>query len=456
MVNSKNSKRLSAGRDLRLSGRRLAGVSGVSGATWARGALCVPAATVASIVAMFGVTATVTAQQNNSSYGLPPSSATQRTLSPPEEIDGRILPGFYPGISIIATRHSNARRVTSPEESDTEISVSPELVYRAKFGANNHLELGYTATANQFSNFSDEDTDAQGLSAAVQLNIGRNAAVDLRAGYNEGSEARGSSAARAGNDAAAVPDEYKEQILSVDGRLGNSEDRLQFGVGASAQDLEYTNNNQSSRDRDNTSVYGRVTYNVSPLTSVLAEIRQTDVDYIEDSNPRDSQERTLTVGANWQPTELTGFQFRVGKTQKDFDNESLQDFDGTNYLGRVTWEPTAFTTVSAYASRAVEESSDSAASFFVSDLIGVTVNHGLSERLNLLGYYNKTEDDFSNGRLDDVKDYGVGLDYAMREWLSLNARIGRVKRTSNEADVPFEDTFVSLGISAKRKEPTRK
>jgi len=112
--------------------------------------------------------------------------------------------------------------------------------------------------------------------------------------------------------------------------------------------------------------------------------------------------------------------------------------------------------VSAYASRAVEESSDSAASFFVSDLIGVTVNHGLSERLNLLGYYNQTEDDFSNNRLDNVKDYGVGLDYAMREWLSLNARVGRVERTSNEADIPFEDTFVSIGVSAKRQEPKRR
>lgn len=455
MVNSNKNRRSSSRPEIRRNDCTSRVVSDVSSSTWGDGKAVMPAVTAAAIVAMCTVTATVTAQQTNSSYGIPPSSATQRTLSPPEEIDGRILPGFYPGISIIATRHSNARRVTAPEESDMEISVSPEIYYRAKFGANNHLELGYTATANRFSDFSDEDTDAQGISGAVQLNIGRNSAVDLRAGYNKGSEPRGSSASRAGADASAVPDEYKESSLSVDGRLGNREDRLQFGVGASVRDLQYTNNNQSSRDRDNNSVYGRVTYNVSPLTSVLAEVRQSDIDYIESSNPRDSTERNITVGANWQPTELTGFEVRVGKTDKDFDNNAFQDYDGSNYLGRVTWEPTAFTTVSAYASRAVEESSDSAASFFVSDLIGVTVNHGLSERLNLLGYYNKTEDDFSNGRLDDVKDYGVGLDYAMREWLSLNARVGRVKRTSNEADIPFNDTFVSLGISAKRKEPRR-
>jgi len=122
----------------------------------------------------------------------------------------------------------------------------------------------------------------------------------------------------------------------------------------------------------------------------------------------------------------------------------------------VIWEPTAFTRVSGYASRAVEESSDSAASFFVSDLIGITVNHGLSDRLNLLGYYNQTEDDFSNGRLDDIKDYGIGLDFAMREWLSLNARVGRISRGSNESDVEFNDTFVSVGLSAKRQPPTRK
>jgi|GEM_PF-2322613 len=447
MVNSKRIKRGSGRRRAPLRARSKPSVWRVQ-----RGA--VPAITAASVVAMFGVTASVTAQQSGN-YGIPPSAATQRTLSPPEEIDGRILPGFYPGISVIATRHSNARRVTAPEESDTEITVSPELYYRAKFGTNNHLELGYTGTANKFSNFGDEDTEAQGLSGAVQFNIGRSAAVDVRAELNEGSEARGSSAARAGFQASAVPDEFEEKSLSVDGRLGTTEDMLQFGVGASTQSLEYTNNNQGSRDRDTNAVYGRVTYNVSPITSVLAEVRQSDVDYIEASNPRDSQERSFTVGANWQPTELTGFQVRVGKTSKDFDANQFQDYDGTNYLGRVVWEPTAFTRVSAYASRAVEESSDSAASFFVSDLIGVTVNHGLSERLNILGYYNQTEDDFSSSRLDNVKDYGVGLDFAMREWLSLNARLGRVERTSNEADVPFEDTFVSIGVSARRQEPTR-
>lgn len=404
-----------------------------------------------------GAAATATAQQSSDTgYGLPPSAATGRTLSPPEEVDGRLLPGFYPGISVIATSHSNARRTTTNDQSDVEITISPQLVYRHQLGSNSELRVGYNASTTNFADLSSEDVNSQGLNAALLLNLGDRTRVGVEAGYVEGSEDRGSSAARSGLNIGLGPDEYEQTNIGANVHWGTRQDRLELGLGVTNNDIQYTNNDQSSRDRDRTALRGIAKYNISPKTSLLAEISQSDVDYLDINNNRDSKERQFTIGADWQPTVLTGFQVRIGQTEKDFDNPQLRDYEGTSYLGRVKWEPTRLTAVSAYVSRAVEESSDAAASFFVSDLIGVTVNHSLSERINLLAYYNNTDDDYSDGRLDKVKDLGAGLDFAMREWLSLNARVGRIKRDSNAAEVPFRDTFISLGVTAKRPEKKRR
>ena len=68
----------------------------------------------------------------------------------------------------------------------------------------------------------------------------------------------------------------------------------------------------------------------------------------------------------------------------------------------------------------------------------------LPQKLDLLAYYNRIDDDFDSGREDKIDDYGIGLVYHARRWLSLGFRYGKSERDSNRADANYDDTYYDI------------
>ena len=63
--------------------------------------------------------------------------------------------------------------------------------------------------------------------------------------------------------------------------------------------------------------------------------------------------------------------------------------------------------------------------------------------------YADANDEYSDGRIDDVTDYGIALGYNLFTWLDLGFSYNRVEKDSNDPDFDYEDDVYSLFVNFK-------
>ncbi len=382
-------------------------------------------------------------------YSIPPAAGTQREIGALKGVGEEILPGFYPAVTVSMARHNNALRSDTGEQSDTVITVAPSLLYKTELGKH-ALQLRYEGQFYQYQNLSSENVNNHVLNADLGLDLTEKFDVNLNAGLGIGSELRGASGSRTGT--LLEPDTYRETRWGAEAVYGRSEAQAQVVGSYSSSQLRYTNNDQEQRDRDTDTIGGKFLYNIGPKTALLVEAKRAQIGYLHPVGVSlDSSETALLAGVTWAATAKTTGEFKAGRLTKDFDDPARGDYSGLTYLGRVQWAPLSYSRFSLYASQRTEETTDLAASYFVSRLLGLGWDHELTSRMNLFAYINAIRDDYDSGREDKIRDYGVGLNYNLLSWLDFSGRYGRVKRDSSAADASYEDQFFLLSLTASRK-----
>lgn len=398
-----------------------------------------------ALVLMLGLSAQGTAQ--DARFGIAPSSNTQRAVSDPPTESSRDEEGLYAAVGVAYSRRTNVRRdsvADGGEESDSAYVITPQAGYK-RFIGRHSAEVGVATQFTRFQDFSDENTENYTISGLTNLDVTRALDVDLFGSFTDAAEPRGGSGTRIMQD--PEPDEV--EITNYGGvvTLGRRAARTQLEVGADRSQWRYQNNQQEIRDRNDDRVHGRVYYNISPRTSVFAGAGLTDIDFIRQGSNVDSEEFAYEIGGRWDVSARTTGEVSIGQTEKDFDNPALDDVDTTTLAGRLSWSPRQRTTFNAYGSRQFEESTLADDNFYVSELLGASVSQTFGARWNAFAYYNKTNDEFESGRDDDITDYGLGLDYAWRRWLSLGAQYSVIERDSNVPGNDYEDEIFSLFVS---------
>lgn len=389
--------------------------------------------------------ATVSAQEAR--FGIAPSSNTQRAISDPPNRSSRDDEGLYAAVGVSYSHRSNVRRdsvADGGEESDSAYVITPQAGYK-RFIGRHSAEVAMTSQFTRYQDLSDENTETYTLSGLTNLDVTRILDLDLFASHTDAAEPRGGSGTRIVQD----PEPDQVEITNYGGvfTVGRRTARTQLEVGADRSQWRYQNNQQEFRDRDDDRVHGRVYYNISPRTSVFAGASLTDVDFIRQGLDADSEELAYEAGGRWDVGARTTGEVSVGRAEKDFDNPALDDAETTTLAGRLSWAARPRTTLSLYGSRQFEETTSVEDAFFVSELLGVSVSQSFGARWNAFAYYNKTNDEFDSGRDDDITDYGLGVDYALRRWLSVGAQYSVIERTSNIPGNDFEDEIVSLFLN---------
>ncbi len=385
------------------------------------------------------------------SYSTAPAPQTNTALEADRKVvDTNLVPGFYPALTIAAVRHSNGHKSSNLKQAETVYSASAGLTYKAELGQHD-LQLFYGASVISHSKFKQDDYVQNTLGAGLNLDLTDRFNMILDAGYIDGAEPRGSTGSRL--DSNSDPDAYHLFRYGAEGIYGRRSNTMQVSLAAHQEQLRYTNNQQGFRDRNRLNLRGRVYYNVGPSTSTFVELTNSNIDYLT-NNRLDSTEQAYSIGARWEATDITAAEFSIGNLTKNFDDPTVDDFSGATYLGKVLWAPLTFTNVSLYASRRTEESSEPDSTYFVSNLVGVSLDHALSDSIGLLAYANHTTDDFSNDRRDTTWDYGLGMDYAMRPWLFFGLRAGQTSRSSNVSAANYDDQFIGLSVTMSN-EPAR-
>lgn len=388
-------------------------------------------------------------------FGIAPSANTQRAVSDPPTESRREQEGLYAGVGVAYSHRSNVRRESVDDvdgEGDSAYVISPRAGYKRFFGRHN-AEVAVSSQITRFQDFSSENTENYTINGLTNLDITRILDLDLFASYTDAAEPRGGSGTRLNQD--LDPDQVEITGYGGAVTVGRRQSRIQIEVGADRSQWRYQNNQQEFRDRDDERVRGRVFYNISPRTSVFVGAGLKDVDFIRQGTNLDSEELSYEVGGRWDVTARTTGSVSVGRTEKDFDNPVFDDADTTTLAGRLSWDARPRTTFSVYGSRQFEETTSLNDSFFISELLGVSVDQSFGSRWNAFAYYNQTNDEFESDREDDITDYGVGLDYSLRRWLSIGAQYSVVERDSNVPGNDYEDEIISLFLNGNFEIGTR-
>ncbi|MGA8260664.1 MAG: outer membrane beta-barrel protein [Arenicellales bacterium] len=380
-------------------------------------------------------------------FGIAPAANTQRALSSSPTKPTQKQEGLYAAVGVAYLHRSNVRRDSvagASSQGDSAVVITPQAGYKTYLGRHT-AEVGISSQFTRFKDLTDENSSNYTAHALTNLDISRKLGLDLFGTFTHTAEPRGGSGTRLVQS--LTPDEV--DITGYGGvfTIGQRSSRIQIEAGADRSQWRYQNNGQQYRDRDDDRFHGRVYYNISPRTSVFVGAHLMNVDYRQSGLDLNSQELGYDVGGRWDITAKTTGEVSAGQTKKDFDDPTLTDPTTTTVAGRLSWTPRQRTTVDIYGSRDFEESTATAGDFYISELIGATVRESIGDRLGAFVYANNTKDHYDSGRRDELWDYGVGLDYSLRRWLSIGAQYSRITRDSNLAGENYNDQVISLYLN---------
>jgi len=380
-------------------------------------------------------------------YGIAPSANTQRALQNAPGVVDNVLAGFYASLGVAVGWTDNVNRVSSPaEESDTFTAFTPALGFRTNVGRH-EASIDYTGYAERYQDFDNLNSMDNSLRAAMDFDFTEKLDAGIFAGFADVNERRGTSGSQIMQ---LEPNEV--EIVDYGATLTYGTDaarHMQVRIGANAEDWRYQNNNQEFRDRDTTGAFGEIHYNATAKTSLFLLGTYRDFEYTEASaTVPDSEETTIQGGVEWQATEKTTGRISVGTLNKDFKNPAVPDEDTLTYTARIRWQPQIRTGVNLYGSRRTEETNSALDNFYTSTLWGLNMDHSFADRWSGNAYYNNISDEYDSGRDDTFNDFGVGVNYAFRRWLSLGARYGYIKRDSNIAVNNYKENYFAFTLQA--------
>ena len=176
------------------------------------------------------------------------------------------------------------------------------------------------------------DSENINLGAALRLDMTEKLKVDVFGSRSENSDPRGSTATRILTPA-IENDEYEETALGARVTIGRRTNPIQVSLGVQRSDLDFTNNNQDQRDREDDRVTAGVHFNVSPRTSFFVSGSQTDIDYEQAvSGSFDSTNTSVNIGVGWEPSYTTSLLLQAGEAEKEYDQPGFDDVE----IGRLS------------------------------------------------------------------------------------------------------------------------
>lgn len=360
-----------------------------------------------------------------------------------------------PAVELGVTHTDNLFADDVNTRSDLVTYVRPSVVVESHW-SRHRLAVDASADLVSHQDFSSQDYN----NAAVGVE-GR---VDVRRTTQVGGALRFAQTAEALSDPdsptdAAEPVEYKSKTARV--YVQQQFNRMRLSVSAEQGEYDYddtvANNGtpieQDDRDHDARAVTVRGEYAVSPRVAVLAQATFSENEY-DTQGPgvnRNSEGRTLLVGANFDLTRLVRGEVAAGYFEQDWEDPAIGGTDGLAVQANVDWFPTQLTTVNFNGSRRVEDSGTAAAVSYLHTQGGVRVDHELLRNVILSVGVDGVRREYSGiEREDDVLAADLGLRYLMNRRMVLSGGYRYEEQTSKGADSDrdFEINrfFLSLGL----------
>ena len=369
-----------------------------------------------------------------------------------------LLNDFYPAIAVIVSDHQNVRRRPDFDEEDLKVTINPSLAYRTNVGRH-QFYAAYNGTITYHDEITQEDSSSNRVDANLGLDLSRRWDVTVFGGFGDGVEERGISGGLefdrfANNGIANGPEKIDYLNYGADLIFGRKTGIVTAVLGYEYGESDFRSsdllNQEDSRTRDRSteSVHFDLNWQFASKTSAFVRVQRTETNFSAQTVNIDNDQTDFLVGVRVKATNKLNGVLSVGRSDRDFDDPSREGYDDNAYYVNVNYSITPFSVLSFNASRLVEEPSAIDSSFYESELFGLAWNHALTPKLSLELYGKLIDDDYDIERQDEFTDWGVGLDYSWRRWLSTGVFYGEIERESTLSELDYEDKYFGIRLQS--------
>jgi len=363
---------------------------------------------------------------------------------------------IYPELELGITYDDNVFATPNNTQGDLYYGVSPSVSVESDFGRH---ELNFSAYTDSRFYASETSEDRFDWGAAVDgvIDISQFTQVLASAGYDQLTEDRTSTNLVAGG---IEPTEY--DVLNAALIFNQRFNRLTASVGALYSDYDYEDsptigggiNDQDFRDYNRWEIPARLSYDVSPDTSIFVRgaynMREYDQQPPAVAVTRDSDGYEVGAGAAFDITNLIRGEAWVGYISQEFDQAGFQSIDGIDYGLTGEWYASDLTTITAGIDRSVEESTTVGSSGHLDTNYQVGIAHELQRNIILTADASFLEVDFEGiTRQDEVISAGAGIQYLLNRNAELALDYDYLSRDSNTIGFDYDKSVIGLALVLK-------
>lgn len=310
-------------------------------------------------------------------------------------------------------------------------TISPSLLLDAIQGFNHH-QLEYGFETDIFHSTDQDDNTDQHVRASSLIALNKANRIDVSANYDRVENVSDTSVV-------GQNDKFEITQLGANYVYGIPTSPFSIELGVNHVWFRSFNSGALNADREYDKPGARVTgyYRMAPKTRGLVEYRYDDYDYLLSSSSLDSKRDTYLVGLTWTATARTIGTIKVGREERDFDNSSKKDTDGSTWETDLVWQPTKRATLTFNTTKGTEEGS------ITEDVVDVTRfgvfwNHQLSPRFTSDVSYGYADEEYQDllGREDEINEAGIGVRYEVSRWMTVGLGYRYKDRDSN---IPVRD-----------------
>ena len=359
---------------------------------------------------------------------------------------------LYPRVTASLEGNDNIYATKADEKADAIWRVKPEVALRSNW-SRHALGAFASASVDRYKDFDSENTEEYTLAVNGRLDIVHGSDISGSVQYQALTEPRTSPQSPASS---VKPIEYslvtskvtgvKEfNRLRLTGRLSDLDYNYDDGVDLLGASVE-----QDTRDRNEVYYGGKVEYAMSPDTALFLALLGNTKNYDLSTAGRDSDGYVATVGANFELSEVARGDIAVGYMKQSYDNALYGEIDGFSGEAKVEWFPTALTTVTSTAARTIEEAVTTGSPGYISNNIGVNIDHELLRNVLLSATASYGKDDYKKiDRNDERTGAGASATYLLNRRVGLILKYTYLKQDSSGVNrgTSFTDNKLAASVA---------
>lgn len=375
---------------------------------------------------------------------------------PDYEALGIPLGGFtvFPRAQVDLEHNDNVYAVETGEESDSLVRFRPDVAVQSDW-SRHALRFFARGSLSRFKDLKTENTNDWSAGGSGRIDVVRGTSIAAGGDYADLSEPRSASNTAV---SAAEPIRFHQASAYLAG--SRAAGRLKLSARGDFRTYDYDDGetvgglpiDQDNRDRDIYSASARIDRALSPATAVFVQVTGNERSYDEDSlatPARDSSGYEVLTGINFELGALSRGEVAVGYISQGYDNVVYSDIDGFGARAQLEWFPTELTTVTASASRTIEDAGVLGSSGFLSTTAGLTVDHELLRNVILTAAVNYSNDDYNGiDRTDERYVASVGGTYLLNRNLGINLSASHLEQSSDGTlpGVNFDTNRLSISL----------